>query len=243
MKTATFSFAQFRKYPTLVTLLSTKKDGGMNIRYELERDEERLHNRNKFFSLHNISNEPVVAQLVHGNTIAVVAQQDAGAYIPKTDGLLTNQKGVFLSITVADCLPIYLYDPEKEVIGILHAGWKGLDKNIISSAVAELKKTFDVKAETLLVGIGPGIDACHFAVQKDLIDTFSSYSHVLEKRDNEYFLNLKQIAKQQLLKTGVMEKNIEINLLCTDCERDTYFSYRRDKSNPLQAMVASIGLV
>lgn len=216
----------------------------MRVGKQFEKNGETIQNRKQFFNRHNISEtEIVTAQLVHGNNVTVVSKKDAGHHMPQTDGLLTDQKGLVLSITVADCLPIFLYDPEKKVVGLLHAGWRGLDAKIIYSAIELLKKRFAVLPENLIVGIGPGIGPCHFAVHEDVLEKFSNYPNTSEKRNNEYFLDLKQIAKQQLIAKNVQTDHIEINNLCTYCEKNMYFSHRRDKTNPIQTMVAGIAMI
>ncbi|HSW97386.1 MAG TPA: peptidoglycan editing factor PgeF [Candidatus Saccharimonadales bacterium] len=243
MQGTTPLFSLFQPFPNIQVLLSEKKHGGMKIRYELEKDRETLQNRKMFFTQHAISETSIViAQLAQANAVAIVSQKDQGKYIPQTDGLLTNQKCVFLSVTVADCLPIYIYDPKENIIGLLHAGWKGLDKNIIKIAINLLKKTYRISSENLLIGIGPGIDTCHFTVQRDILEKFSDYTTAIERRNSKYFLNLKYIAQQQLMKEHILEEHIEISPVCTYCEKNTYFSYRRDKHPILQAMVASIGM-
>lgn len=243
MKIKTPLFSLFDQFPNLTVLLSEENDSGMKIRYELENDEKTIEKREKFFAKHNIlPSQVVVARLAQGNGLAVILQNDAGKIIAQTDGFLTSQKEIFLSITVADCLPVYLYDPKKQVVGLLHAGWRGLDTHIIDKAIDILRETFKVSAQTLLVGIGPGIGSCHFEVKRDVLEKFLEYPYVQSKKDNAYFLNLKQIAKLQLIKNNVQEEHIEINPLCTYCEKNQYFSYRRDKSIPVQAMVACIGM-
>ncbi|MDE2026136.1 MAG: peptidoglycan editing factor PgeF, partial [Patescibacteria group bacterium] len=196
-----------------------------------------------FFEKFSISSTQVVtARLAQKNSVAVVTQTDGGNYIQETDGLITNQKNVFLSITVADCLPIFIYDPVKEVMCLLHAGWKGLNAHIIANAISAMQKTYSSLPNDLVVGIGPGIDFCHFAVKEDVLSKFTMYNNVTRTEGDSIFLNLKQIAKQQLVQIGVSENRIEMSPLCTFCEKDMFFSYRRDHAVPLHAMVALIGL-
>jgi len=159
--------------------------------------------------------------LVHGNTAKIVSGQEAGKIVEKTDGLITADKNLFLTITVADCLPIFIYDPEKEIIGLVHGGWKNLAKNILASVVEKMAENFGSLAKDILVGVGPGISQCHFEVKKDLLEEFKSYlKDTLLNKEGRLFLDLKKIAKIQLINLGVKEKNIETSPECTFCLAD-----------------------
>lgn len=220
-------FRIFERYSNLILAFSEKSDGPMK---------ESFQNRERFFNKLGIDKNLIVrADLVHANKVKLVSHKDADKLIEKTDGLLTKDKNLFLTITTADCLPIFIYDPKKEIIGLIHGGWKSLANNILVKAVKDL-------SSNTLIGIGPGISQCHFEVKKDLLKTFKPYlKEILLKKDNKLFLDLKKGAKLQLIKLGIKEENIEINQECTFCLKDKYFSYRRDKPENVQTMLAIIG--
>jgi len=67
-------------------------------------------------------------------------------------------------------------------------------------------------------------------------------SGIFKKRNGKNFIDLKLIAKRQLEKIGIKPKNIEVSPVCTYCQSKTYFSYRKDKSKPLQAMMFIVGM-
>lgn len=243
MISASSLFPIFSPFPQLLTAFSTKEDKQMRLQVEQGEDTETLKNREKFFEKLSISKEQVInAKLVQKSTVAVVDKSAMGSVIKETDGLITNEKDVFLSIIVADCLPVFLYDHKKEAVGLLHAGWRGLYAKIIPKGIAAMQENFGSLAEDIVVGIGPGIGVCHYSVQEDILRKFAEYKNVAEERDNQVFLNLKQIAKQQLLSMGVKEAHIEISPLCTYCEKDMFYSHRRDQVVPLEAMLAIIGI-
>lgn len=241
MKPSLFSI--FNKYPNVIIAISAKEDGPMKVRYELENDNKTLSNRSKFLKKYGITNDMVVsARLAQENSMRLVTKSDVGKFIPETDGLFTNEKGLYLSITIADCFPIFLYNPKNEAIGLIHVGWKGLDKKIIFNAVDALGKNYKVKPENLIVGIGLGIGVCHFEVKDDVLNRFRVYKDEIVKRGDKYYLDLKKIAVKQLFNLGIKKENIEVSPLCTYCEKDKYFSYRRDNSFPLEAMIVIIGM-
>ncbi len=236
-------FFLFQQCDDLVIALSQKKDGSMKIRYEMDVDQQTLSQREKFLKTYDIDRDQVVsARLVQEEKVAVVGKKDAGKFIQFTDGLITNQKNVFLAITVADCLPIFLFDSKKKVVGILHAGWRGLHKMIISNGIAIMQKSFRCESKDIFVGTGPGIGVCHFAVNRDVESIFSSYPQAIVKRKEQIFVDLKKIALRQALELGIRKENIEISTMCTYCESEIYFSKRRDNPISLQAQLGVIGL-
>lgn len=234
----------FSDYPELVTKLSKRADGSMKFTSDPEKDELISHNREQFLNKLSIAPESLVsAQLAHGNTVAIINSRSSGSseFVPHTDALLTKQKNIFLSITVADCIPIYLYEPSNQIIGIIHAGWRGLAKNIIHATIEKAQNELGLDPTKTLIAIGPSIGPCHFEVQQDVVDQFTDFPATVSKRENKMHLDLRLIAKDQIRNAGIIEEHIEISPICT-YEDATYFSHRRDSSDPVEAMIAVIGL-
>lgn len=237
-------FSIFNKFPNLFIGISEKKDGPMKFSGSIFRNIIVRKNRNKYFNVLGISSKSVVSSnLIHGSNVATVIARDAGNKIDKTDGLLTSEKSLFLSITVADCLPIFFYDYEKKVIGLIHAGWRSLAKNILSKAIERAINDYASNPQNIIAGIGPGIAKCHFEVRKDALICFKPLlSEFFIRKKEKTFLDLKKIAKLQLMNLGIKEENIEVNSGCTYCLEDKYYSYRRDKPKSLQTMIVVIGM-
>ncbi|HBV02111.1 MAG TPA: peptidoglycan editing factor PgeF [Candidatus Komeilibacteria bacterium] len=224
----------------LVWGLSEKDDGSMKLQDD---DNQTLMNRQKFFAKHNISHvATVTAGLAHGRTVAVVSRQDAGQIIKQTDGLITDVPGLTLTVTVADCLPIYFFDPQKQVIGLAHAGWRGLSQNIIRAVLDGLQKNFNCQVANLLAYIGPHIKKCHFEIKADRGRYFQAYPECLIKKDRRIFLDLTGLAEAQLKTAGLLKNNIASSNVCTFEAVNKYFSWRRDPAAKIQAMIAYIGL-
>jgi len=210
-------FLIFDGYPELEYGVSEKSDGAM-----------------KFDSLKRESYLPapyVLAHVVHGTRVVVAHADNRGGVLPETDGLVTKENNIFLVITVADCFPVYFYDPRTKTIGLIHAGWRGISQNIVKEAAKVLERSSaDVK--NLLAGIGPGIRECHFEVQGDIARLFGT---------KEKFVNLGSVIQRQLIELGIKKSNIEDSGECTYCLDQKYFSYRRDKPAQVEAMIAYIG--
>lgn len=161
---------------------------------------------------------------IHGNKIVCVKKTDIGRTVKKCDGLVTNIQGVSLSIRVADCLPIFFYSPTTNSIGLVHAGWRGLYKGIIGKTV----KMFEKKP---FVFIGPHICQKHYEIKSDVAGKFKNYPKAIKKINGKIFLDLGEVAKEQLIESGVKKNNIKIDKTCT-FEDKSLSSFRRgDLSN------------
>lgn len=246
-------FDFFKQLPEVRTVVSEKKDGSMKV--FPERPEENSENRKEFFSGQGIVPDRVVsADIVHGVKVGIITSQDVshngrsslirhndGTMILGTDALVTKEKNLFLSVTVADCLPIFLYDPVAEVIGIAHAGWRGIVDGVIGKTL-EAMVGCGARQENIFVAFGPSIQKCHFEIGVDILSRFSKYEEFVVRKNGKISVDLQGIAMEQLRGVGVPEKNIETTTLCTFCEKEKFFSYRRDKPEKIEAMVAVIGM-
>jgi YfiH family protein len=154
----------------------------------------------------------------------------------KTDGFITNKKGLFLFLLIADCLPIIIYDPKKEVVGLIHAGWKGIDLNIAERAVKLLNEEYDSKPRDLVIAIGPFVHKSSFIKenpsQKD-DPKWKTFIKRLESSGNSaYSVDLFGFTKKQLLDAGVLEDNIYESKIDTAKDK-RFFSHVRDKNLPI----------
>jgi len=188
----------------------------------------------------------VRASLVHGQKAVIVSAKDAGKAFNETDALVTAEKNLFLVITVADCLPLFFYDPQKEIIGLAHAGWRGLARGVIGATIKKMME-LGTEPQNILAAVGPGIGACHYWIKEEsraeMTEKFGAYfGQTTQDREGKKYINLPKIAKLQLLNPGVKEENIEVSRECTACLPDKYFSHRRDQIKPLETMMAVIGM-
>jgi len=110
------------------------------------------------------------AEQVHGAEIGLAGQSDTMVaadglpVIPGVDGLITQQRGLALSIYVADCGVIWLADPTSSAIGLLHSGKKGTEANILGRAVEMMKQQFGTNPKNLIAVLGPCIRPPHYEV-------------------------------------------------------------------------------
>ncbi|MCL2793367.1 MAG: peptidoglycan editing factor PgeF [Spirochaetaceae bacterium] len=153
------------------------------------------------------------------------------------DGIITSGKRV-LAVTVADCLPIFLYDPKNCVYGVVHSGWKGT--GIVLNAVNKMTTCYGTKPENIHIMIGPSIGKCCYSVDKDRALYFASKwgDNTVVEKASIYFLDLKKANKLILENIGI--KNITIDENCTCCNKK-FHSYRRDGAEGFGQMLALIG--
>jgi copper oxidase (laccase) domain-containing protein len=121
-------------------------------------------------------------------------------------------------------MPMILASEGEPLLAVVHAGWRGFASGIVAEGAALFEDPDRVRA-----AIGPTIGPCHFEVGEDVALAVSAGSEagaVTEKRDGSIFLDLVATAKRVLRSAGV--RRVDETGLCTACERDRFFSYRRD---------------
>jgi YfiH family protein len=151
---------------------------------------------------------------------------------PICDGLLTQEPGLVLGITVADCLAIFIFDSRKKAIGILHAGWRGIEKGITREAIRKMNENFGTDPENCEILLSPSIGSCCYEVKEDVYEPITRSlggTNALEKRNGKVFLDLCKAAIVQMEKEGVKNIHLQQNdLNCTSCHVEDYFSYRKE---------------
>jgi len=167
---------------------------------------------------------------VHGNNVVRVSVKDDGKTIENCDALISNDPKVTLSVRVADCLPISVIDEKSHSFGLIHAGWRGLEKEIIKKTIELMQKELKIKNSDLKIFIGPHICQKHYEVKNDVSKNFAEFPETVLQKDNKEYLDLAKIAELQLIRVGVKKQNIEISKDCTF--EDLHLpSFRRDKTS------------
>lgn len=179
--------------------------------------------------------------MIHDINIAVVGEKDRGQIILNTDGLITDKQNIFLTVTVGDCVPIYFFDEKKKIIGLAHAGWRGVVKNISKALIEKMVSEFGLKPEDISAYIGPHLQKCHFEIKEDILLQFEN--EFILKENGIIKVDLLSMIKQQLLSLGVKSENISSSDECTYCNKEKYFSYRRDKPEKTESMITYIGII
>ena len=196
-------------------------------------------NRRRYFSALGLHAERLCTiRQVHGTEIVRAMRRDAGrgarAYedaLADADAVITNDSGVALMLCYADCVPVLLYDPVHNAVGVVHAGWKGTVQRIAAQTVARMCEEFGTAASDVLAGIGPSIGAGCYTVGAEVAErfrtAFPSYAdEIIEERDGAIHLDLWSANRLQLVEAGVAAGNIDSADTCTSCDRAFFYSYR-----------------
>lgn len=187
-----------------------------------------MKNRARFFGSLGIAE----ASLVHGNQVhsdGVSIVTKPGLY-PNTDALITAQIGLNLVISVADCMPVMIYDKTNGVIANIHSGWRGTQKNIAGKTISIMKTDFHSNPAELIVFMGPAISKPNFEVDKDVAEMFpAEYVSPKQNTPGKFIVDTGKMVLASLLTAGVPAKNIEQYPECT-FDNSHLHSYRRDKS-------------
>ncbi len=231
----------FANQPGLIQGFSTRKSGNLKVRSFLNSNKDL----DQFLSKLKIGKgRLVMMEQVHGNQIEIVGNGDQGKVIKGVDGLITSQKGIFLGVNTADCLPLFFYDRQKKIIGIAHAGWEGILSRIGQKMVGEMKER-GADPQKIIVGIGPHIGSCCYLVGDDLVKKFrkefGNLAKMISQDKKGIHLDLLKPTLVQLIKSGIRRENIEVPLICTACQNNDFFSYRQDNQKTYGEMLGVIG--
>ena len=156
------------------------------------------------------------------------------------DGIITKEKSFVPVITVADCVPLWLYDPISKVFGVVHSGWKGT--GIIENALDFAQKKYGANIKDFRIIIGPHIHNCCYKVDQERENYFNT--NFAKDSSTNGMLSLKKANLYLLEKLGVKPENILTSKNCTNC--DTRLgSFRRETDatieKPFTVMSAFIG--
>jgi YfiH family protein len=172
----------------------------------------------------------------HGSDILVLdsPNDDFSHFLGiEADAIITNQPEVMLGITVADCVPILLFDPVKKVIAAVHSGWQGTVLNITNKTVEGMANIFGSRKEEIKAAIGPCIGSCCYEVDQPVRDRFKDQPDLWNtisapKGKDKWNLDLALANRIQLEESGVPSESIQTAGQCVSCLKELYFSYRRD---------------
>lgn len=176
----------------------------------------------------------VMARQTHSDIVLRVGRANRGAGLltdplPECDALITDELGVALFVSTADCTPILLHDPVTGAVGAAHAGWRGTAAAIGAKTVAAMVRSFGCDPKHIRAAIGPNIGVCHFETDGDVPQAMvAAYGAEVEafitQRGSKFYLDLKAINALTLRRAGV--EQIEVSTECTVCRCDRFWSHR-----------------
>ena len=201
----------------------------------------------------------------HTNYVHVASTEDLGMptvgnfalHRHYVDGVVTDIPDVLLTAFGGDCPPVYILDPVRKAVGLVHAGWRGTLGKIPEVAIANMAVRFGCDPADMYAAVGPGICRDCYEMGDEVYDAFaeqwgtadadrilSRYPAVdpdgREIPGGKYHLDLREANKLTLLRSGIPEDHIVISNVCTMCNADTFYSYRaRRMENEQVAMIVN----
>jgi len=233
-----YQFHSLLRYKNIAHGISSKFFGS------IKKDEKSLDRKAlaKFGQNLSIVEDVVCMKQIHSGTVQVV-ENNAELRFSDTDALITNKKNLPLAVLTADCLPVLFYDPKQNIIAVAHAGYKGLLNHIFENTISRFVSNFLSDQKDIIVGIGSGIERDCYEVGEDRIEefrkVFPSFKDMFAKKDGNFYLDLRSIARQCLIKEGILEEHIEIMDICTKCNPN-FYSYRRGDKYQRFASIISL---
>jgi YfiH family protein len=220
---------------------------------EWDERENVLENRGRFQSAITAKDFSLVPlKQIHSDLIHRFSTFSAEPF--SGDASTTNAQNLLLAVQTADCVPILLVDPRKRAVAAIHAGWRGTLARVTEKTVGRMRQEFGSKPSDLLAAIGPSIGQCCYEVGVELVTKFTAlfadgHEYFDEPRTGDepnpiQWLNMKPPGHQpppsnvhldlrkanvsQLKTAGIRSANIYASHLCTACNTDLLFSYRRE---------------
>lgn len=199
-------------------------------------DQVQANRRRIWHEIGAAEDQVALAEQVHGSEVAVVSSGSGASPVAGADALVTSTPDLLLMLFFADCVPVYLVDPVRKVVGLAHAGWRGTAVNIAAKTLHTMVHEFGCVPSTCFAAVGPSISGDSYEVRAEVADRFRSLpgaraSSVVTPRSEiggTYNLNLRAVIFGQLLYAGLPAGSIAV------CDEDTFrnkrdfFSYRRD---------------
>lgn len=176
----------------------------------------------------------------HGDAICVVDSdflaldnKEQQAILNGVDAIVTQEKGICIGVTTADCVPILIYDPIKNVLAAVHAGWRGTVARLPEKTILTMIDIYGCSPKNLVIGIGPSISVSYFEIGNEVVEAFIEARFIIDEiaykneKTNKYHIDLWLANKLAMQRVGVSPQNFEISNLCTFSQAEDFFSARR----------------
>ncbi len=172
----------------------------------------------------------VLMNQTHSNRVLILNNENEKLRV-NADAILTEKVDLALGVLTADCAPILIYEIKKEIIGCIHAGWKGAIGGIIENTIDKVIK-MGGNPKSIVAAVGPCISQKSYNVKKDFYLEFkekieNSDSFFIRKENDSFLFDLRAFVTKKLNKNGVLQvDNINLDSFAMT---DEYFSHRRAK--------------
>ena len=237
----------FTPFDTLIAAESTRHGGvspvpfaSLNLGINTDDDPANIdENRQRFF--HRIGADGfgfVSSHQVHGTE--VLNAVEAGRF-DGYDALITNRPGLLVGVTVADCVPILIYDAEHQVVAAIHAGWRGTVGGIVTKTLVMMRQQFGTAGAHCYAYVGTCIDETTFEVGEEVAKQFAPAFVRVDPRSQTTCANLKAANTHLLTDFGIPPAQIDVSVFSTVLNNNDYFSYRAE-GGQTGRMLAVVGI-
>lgn len=198
--------------------------------YRCDALQQFLWQEHGFGTRHGNPRADITLRQVHSGTV-VNANDIRGPQ--EGDALIADCKGQSIGVRTADCVPILLLDPRQRAIAAVHAGWRSSASELTSHTLEAMTAAFGTAAADVYAAVGPCIRACCYEVGEEVAEKFSAQFPEWGREEKARTkLDLPEANHRQLVKAGVREDRIFDCCLCTVCQPEQFYSYRREPENP-----------
>ncbi len=184
----------------------------------------------------------ILLNQIHSNKIHIIKKIPIKKLVG--DSSITNKKKIALGVVTADCAPIFIYDPDKNLISAIHAGWKGAYKRIITKTINNFKNEGS-KIKNLIAVIGPCIAKQSYEVKSDFFNKFiiknKKNKNFFSTKNKKIFFSLNGYIENELKNNGI--NNIEIIKKDTYLNKNNFFSSRRSLKNNFNDYGRNISII
>lgn len=234
--------------PHLLQAQSTRLGGvsplpfqSLNLGFHTADEAENVNeNRRRFFqSIGAPPDQLAESHQVHGKE---VYHAQAPIRTEGYDALITRTPGLILGVSVADCCPVLVYDPQQQAVAAIHAGWRGTAQEIVKHTLARMEAEFGTQPSHCHAYIGTCISQAHYEVDGKVADQFAEAYKTARATPGKWLLDIKAANQGQLTEMGLATENITVSPHCTWADNDRFFSHRKEKGQTGR-MMAVIGLV
>ena len=238
--------ALFAEFTSLTVAESTRHGGispapfsSLNLGTNTEDSPENVaENRRLFFTALGVDeNQLAASRQVHGTEVLHTTQS---GHVEGYDALMTNTPGLLVGVTVADCVPVLVYDRRTHAVAAIHAGWRGTAGGIVTKVINQMHQQFGTLPADCYAYVGTSIDDCSFAVGPEVAAQFPAPFVRMDTNTQRLLVNLKAANQQQLRDAGVPDAQVEVSAFSTVLDNANYFSYRAE-GGQTGRMLAVIG--
>ncbi len=238
-------------FSTRVGGVSVEPFSAMNLALNLGDDNDRVEINRRLFVKALGAGKPDLYTIrqTHGTRIVQIDDATIPAVEYRQaqgDALMTNLPGIAIGVLTADCIPILLIDPVQRAVAAVHAGRQGSLLRIVTHVVRRMQDAFGTEPAHLRAAVGPSIETCCYDIGEELArhvrESFPHAELFLQEEGAAYFLDLRGMNHADLLAAGLRDAHVHHVDLCTACEPQIFYSYRRSRGGQTGRMMSLVML-